>query len=135
MVNHYDFYCVDDDFGPFFIKFCSYFPYDAKLCINGHEYAKRQLEKRGIKYEPLDNGILSCEDPQALQLIFDKRIPRTTKTRFRPRLITSQVIPSLWLDYKHSSIKPYFKMGRALRTELTVNHTRDKDQRHLSEVE
>ncbi|MGF7137474.1 hypothetical protein P3T40_008987 [Paraburkholderia sp. EB58] len=27
MVNHYYFYCVDDDFGPFFLKFCSYFPY------------------------------------------------------------------------------------------------------------
>jgi hypothetical protein len=27
MVNHYYFYAVDDDFGPFFIKFCSYFPY------------------------------------------------------------------------------------------------------------
>jgi len=25
-VNHYYFYCVDRDFGPFFIKFCSYFP-------------------------------------------------------------------------------------------------------------
>jgi DNA-binding PadR family transcriptional regulator len=204
MVNHYYFYCVDEDFGPFFIKFCSYFPYDARLCLNGHEYAKRQLEKRGIKYEPLDNGILSCEDPKLLQkicdelteakiekllrkwlarlphpfpakdraagfryeifmqqvefartlvldkpvsgriffeemlrenldlgrptqmqLIFDKRIPRTTKTRFRTRLITEHVIPSLWLDYKRSSIKQYFKMGRALRTELTVNHTRD----------
>ena len=28
-------YAVDDDFGPFFLKFCSYFPYNAKLCING----------------------------------------------------------------------------------------------------
>jgi ketopantoate reductase len=26
MVNHYYFYCLDKDFGPFFIKFCSYFP-------------------------------------------------------------------------------------------------------------
>ena len=26
MVNHYYFYCVDEDFGPFFLKFCSYFP-------------------------------------------------------------------------------------------------------------
>ena len=40
MVNHYYFYCVDSDFGPFFIKFCSYFPYNAKLCINGNEWAK-----------------------------------------------------------------------------------------------
>jgi hypothetical protein len=31
MVNHYYFYCVDEDFGPFFVKFCSYFPYNAKL--------------------------------------------------------------------------------------------------------
>ena len=23
MVNHYCFYAVDDDFGPFFLKFCS----------------------------------------------------------------------------------------------------------------
>jgi hypothetical protein len=33
MVNHYYFYCVDEDFGPFFIRFCSYFPYNAKLCL------------------------------------------------------------------------------------------------------
>jgi len=26
LVNHFYFYCFDDDFGPFFIKFCSYFP-------------------------------------------------------------------------------------------------------------
>ena len=48
MVNHFYFYCVDDDFGPFFFKFCSYFPYNAKLCINGHEWAKRQAAKAGI---------------------------------------------------------------------------------------
>ena len=40
MVNHYYWYCVDRDFGPFFLKFCSYFPYTAKLCLNGHEYAQ-----------------------------------------------------------------------------------------------
>jgi len=37
MVNVYYFYCRDRDFGPFFLKFCSYFPYSAKLCLNGHE--------------------------------------------------------------------------------------------------
>jgi hypothetical protein len=35
MVKHYYFYCVDEDFGAFFIKFCTYFPYTGKLCING----------------------------------------------------------------------------------------------------
>ena len=71
MVNHFYFYVVDDDFGPFFLKFCSYFPYNAKLCINGHEYLKRQLAKRGIAFEPLDNGILRCSDPVAMQRLAD----------------------------------------------------------------
>jgi hypothetical protein len=47
---------VDENFGPFFLKFCSYFPYNAKLCLNGHEYAKRQLEREKITYQALDNG-------------------------------------------------------------------------------
>ena len=71
MVNHYYFYCVDEDFGPFFLKFCSYFPYNAKLCINGHEYLKRQLAKRGVKFEALDNGIKSCADPKLMQRLSD----------------------------------------------------------------
>jgi len=48
MPNHYYVYIVDRDFGPLFIKFCSYFPYPAKLCLNGHEWLKRQLTQRGI---------------------------------------------------------------------------------------
>jgi hypothetical protein len=71
MVNHFYFYGVDAEFGPFFLKFCTYFPYNAKLCLNGHEYVKRQLEKRGIAFEALDNGILSCADPQRLQSLCD----------------------------------------------------------------
>src|ERR1700738_1262699 len=71
MVNHYYFYCVDEDFGPLFVKFCSYFPYNAKLCINGHEYLKRQLAKRGVEFEALDNGIKSCADPKLMQQLCD----------------------------------------------------------------
>ena len=71
VVNHYYFYCVDRDFGPFFLKFCSYFPYNAKLCLNGHEYLKRQLQRQGIAYQALDNGVLSCPDPKRLQALCD----------------------------------------------------------------
>ena len=42
MVNHFYFYGLDDDFGPFFIKICTYFPYPIKVWVNGHEWAKRQ---------------------------------------------------------------------------------------------
>ena len=40
-------------------------------------------------------------------------------------MITEGVTPSLHLDYKHSKIKQYHKEGRALRTETTINDTRD----------
>jgi hypothetical protein len=71
MVNHYYVYILDRDFGPLFIKFCSYFPYPAKLCLNGHEWLKRQLTQRGIPFEPLDNGIRSTDAPSRVQRIAD----------------------------------------------------------------
>jgi len=204
MVNQYYFYCVDRDFGPFFIKFSSYFPYNAKLCINGNEWAKCQAARSGVDFEPLDNGFASCEDPRRLQqicnrlsakkidamarkwfarlphpftakdrragyrydistlqaefsltqvldrpltgrvffeevirdnldlgrpdqvsLIFDRRVTRRTPGRFRTRVITEGVTPSIHVDYKHSKIKQYHKEGQALRTETTINDTRD----------
>src|ERR1700678_4057152 len=204
MVNHFYIYCVDRDFGPFFLKFSTYFPYNAKLCINGHEYAKQQLAHKGIECEALDNGVLRCADPKRLQaicaglsaekidallrkwlrllphpytaadrtagyryqvsilqaefsltqvldrpvtgrvffeevirenpdigrpsqvqLIFDRRVSRRTPGRFRTRVITEGVVPSLHVDYKNSRIKQYHKEGRALRTETTINNTRD----------
>jgi hypothetical protein len=33
MVNQFYIYCVDRDFGPFFLKFSTCFPYTARLCI------------------------------------------------------------------------------------------------------
>jgi hypothetical protein len=204
MVNHFYFYGIDADFGPFFLKFCTYFPYNAKLCLNGHEYVKRQLAKEGIAFEALDNGILSCADPRRLQqlcdglsgakieallrkwlarlphpftaqdraagyrydvsilqaefsltqvldrpltgriffeevirenldlgrpdqvqLLFGRRVTRQTPGRFRTRVLTEGVTPSLHIDYKRSRIKQYHKEGRALRTETTINDPRD----------
>lgn len=70
-VNHYYVYILDRDFGPLFIKFCSYFPYAVKVCLNGHEWLKRQLTQRGIPYEPLDNGIRSTVEAARVQRIAD----------------------------------------------------------------
>src|SRR6185312_17495910 len=33
--------------------------------------------------------------------------------------------PSLHVDYKNSKIKQYHKLGKAIRTETTINETRD----------
>ena len=90
MVNHYYFYCVDEDFGPFFLKFCSYFPYNAKLCINGNEYLKRQLAKCGVAFEALDNGVKSCADPKLMQRVCDElsagKIDRLLRKWLRRRI-------------------------------------------------
>jgi len=204
MVNHFYIYCLDEDFGPFFLKYCTYFPYNAKLCLNGHEYVKRQLAKEKIAFEELDNGFLSCADPARLQqiadgldaakiealvrkwqarlphpflpedtqggyaydvsilqaefsltqvfdrpltgrvffeevirenldlgrpdkvqLIFQRRVTKRTPGRFRTRVLTDGVSPSLHVDYKRSKIKQYHKEGRALRTETTINDPHD----------
>jgi hypothetical protein len=45
MANHYYIYAVDGAFGPFFLKFCTYFPYNAQLCLNDHEYAVSTLTR------------------------------------------------------------------------------------------
>ena len=74
MVNQFYVYAVDDDFGPFFLKFGSYFPYTGRVCLNGHEYAKRQAAKAGIGFTALDNGFAALDDPAdvvAVQAICD----------------------------------------------------------------
>ena len=46
-VGVYYFYVLDPEFGPGFIKLCTYFPYPAKVWLNGHEWAKRQARRAG----------------------------------------------------------------------------------------
>lgn len=76
-VTCYYFYLWDDDFGPAFVKVCAYFPYPAKIWVNGHEWAKRQAAKAGIGFTELSNGFASCTDPNALQAICDRLGPGT----------------------------------------------------------
>jgi hypothetical protein len=69
VVNQFCVHCVDEDFGAFFIKFSSYFPYGAKLLINGHHYAQAQAARAGIGFTALDNGFAACDDVAGLQAI------------------------------------------------------------------
>src|SRR5215468_636217 len=74
-VTCYYFYLWDEDFGPAFIKVCAYFPYPAKIWVNGHEWAKRQALKAGIGFTELSNGFATATDPAALQTICDRLGP------------------------------------------------------------
>src|SRR5713101_5483072 len=71
MVNHWYFYGFDAGFGPFYIKFCGYFPYTGQIYLNGHEYAKRQCARAGIGFTALDNAFGATDDPAAVQQICD----------------------------------------------------------------
>jgi hypothetical protein len=70
-VGVYYFYILDPDFGPAFIKICTYFPYPARVWVNGHEWAKRQADHAGLNYTALSNGFASCPEPERLQAICD----------------------------------------------------------------
>ena len=63
--------------------------------------------------------------PDQVQLIFNRRITRRTPGRFRTRVITEGVTPSVHVDYKRSRIKQYHKESQALGTETSINDTRD----------
>jgi hypothetical protein len=82
-VNQYYFYLVDREWGPAFIKFSSYAPFSVRVCLNGHEWLKQQLRKRGVAFEPLDNGFRSCEDPKLLQELANKLGPEDVERFFR----------------------------------------------------
>jgi len=76
-VTCYYFYLWDEGFGPAFIKVCAYFPYPAKVWVNGHEWAKRQALRAGIRFTELSNGFAACDDPALLQQICDLLQPGT----------------------------------------------------------
>jgi hypothetical protein len=61
--DHWYLYFSDAEWGPAFLRLCSYAPYPLWCCANGHEWAKRQLAKAEIAFEPLDNGLRSVADP------------------------------------------------------------------------
>ena len=61
-VGMYYFYVLDPEFGPGFIKICTYFPYPAKVWLNGHEWAKRQARHQDITFGELANGFASCAE-------------------------------------------------------------------------
>ncbi|MFZ0790471.1 MAG: hypothetical protein WAM94_12720, partial [Chromatiaceae bacterium] len=63
--------------------------------------------------------------PSKVSLIFNRRLNKRTPGTFHTRVVTQGVIPALHVSYKFSKIKQYFKEGRALRTETTINNTHD----------
>src|SRR3954469_20911554 len=124
VVNHFYVYAVDADFGPFFLKFCSYFPYNAKLCLNGHEWAKRQAAKAGIGLTALDNGFAAVADPAAVQVICDALGPEQITALLEKWLA---ILPAAFTDadraagyrYELSVLQAEFSLTQVLDRPVT----------------
>jgi hypothetical protein len=82
-VTVYYFYLWDANFGPAFIKICTWCPWPVKIWVNGHEWAKQQARKIGLAFTELSNGFASCEDPGLLQRICDVLQPGTIEVFFQ----------------------------------------------------
>jgi hypothetical protein len=91
-VTCYYFYLWDEEFGPAFLKVCAYFPYPAKIWVNGHEWAKRQATRAGIEFTELSNGFAATDDPAELQAICDRLGPATIEA-FAQRWFTVLPLP------------------------------------------
>ena len=66
-----------------------------------------------VFFEEVIRENLDIGRPDQVQLIFERRVTKRTPGRFRTRVLTEGVTPSLHIDYKHSRIKQYHKEGRA----------------------
>ncbi len=130
-------------------------PFTAQDTAAGYRYELSVLQAEFSLTQTLDSPVtgriffdqvirdnLDLGRPDRVSLIFDRRIVRKgrhpTPGRFRTRVITEDVTPSRHVDYKDSRIKQYHKLGKALRTETTINDPRDfgvaKGLSHLPEL-
>jgi hypothetical protein len=68
---------------------------------------------------------LTLGRPDQVAVVFGRRVSRQTPGRFHTKIFNKGVEPAIQVHYRASKVKQYFKEGRALRTETTVNDTRD----------
>lgn len=103
--------------------------YRYQLSILQMEVSLTQVFDRPLRgrefFEEVIKDNLDLGRPDRVQLLFERRITRRTPGKFRTRVITDGVSPSLRFDYKHTRVKQYFKLSRALRTETTFHDTYD----------
>jgi len=105
-----------------------------------HDLAFRQVEFSDTRvfdrpasgrawFEATIREHLDLGRPDQVALVFSRRISKRTPGRFCTRVITRGVDPSIQIHYRASKLKQYFKEGRALRTETTINDTYDFGRR------
>ena len=92
--------------------------YRYELSILQAEFSLTQVLDRPhsgrVFFEQLIRENLDLGRPDKASLIFDRRVRvrgrRPTPSRWRTRVLTAGVTPSIHVDYKHSKIKQYHKL-------------------------
>jgi hypothetical protein len=95
-VKHFYVYIRDRDFGPSFIKFCTYAPFQVRVWLNGHQWLLERLRLSGHQVEALDNGIAWVDDPEALRRL-SRRFSAAHIQRYFDR----------WMSYLPNPFSPH----------------------------
>jgi hypothetical protein len=87
------FYFVDRQFGLMHVRIQTWFPFTVQVCLNGHEWLARKMDKHGIAYQKLDNAFVRIQDSRRAQRFADgfvrknwPRILRVLARRVNPLL-------------------------------------------------
>jgi hypothetical protein len=102
----------------------------------GHALAFRQMEISDTRmfdrpaagrawFEATIPNQLTLGRPDQAAVIFGRRVTRQTPGKFHTKVFNRGVETAIQIHYRASKVKQYFKEGRALRTETTINDTRD----------
>lgn len=59
---HYYFYFIDEELGLCYLRVPTWCPFRLQFYFNGHNWLARQLEKRGITFEKLENAFIRIAD-------------------------------------------------------------------------
>jgi hypothetical protein len=91
--------------------------YDWRLSIWQMEVSLTQVFDRPVEgrkfFEEVIRDNLDLGRPDRVQLLFERRITKSTPGAFRTRVIQDGVSPSLHIEYRSFDLKQYFKEGRA----------------------
>ncbi|MFQ5503109.1 MAG: hypothetical protein ACE5EQ_12570 [Phycisphaerae bacterium] len=66
------FYFIDREFGFMHVRITSWFPFTVQVCLNGHDWLARKMDRHGIAYRQLDNAFLWIDRPQRAQRFADR---------------------------------------------------------------
>lgn len=66
------YYFMDRDLGLMHVRLQTWAPFTCQIYTNGHDYVARQLKKKGIAFEQVDNAFVELSDPAAAQHCADR---------------------------------------------------------------